>query len=58
MNKTVLIKCIRKDGKGDFCVISKIALTNWVISDPCRSIIMCFEIDTKQFLSIKNIYNS
>ena len=33
------------------------ALSHWEISDPCENTV-CFENDTKQLLSIKNIFNS
>ena len=55
---SVLIQSIRKDDRRDFCVINKITSTHLVISDPCQNKSVCFENDTKQFLSIKNIYNS
>ena len=37
LNKTVLIKGTRKENKLYFYVVSKIALTHWVISDPCEN---------------------
>ena len=58
VNKTVLIKSIRKDGTLSFCVINKISLNNYFISDSCQNKSVSFENDTKHFLDIKNIYNS
>ena len=34
VNQTILIQKMRKDDKWNFCVINKIALTQWVISNP------------------------
>ena len=58
INETVLIQNIIKDDKWDFCVINKKAVTHWVISDTRQNKCVCIDNDTKQFLSIKNIYNS
>ena len=37
VNKTVLIKSIRKDDTLSFCVINKISLNNYFISDSAKT---------------------
>ena len=58
IDETVLIQNIIKDDKWDFCVINKKAVTHWVISDTRQNKRVCIDNDAKQFLSIKNMYNS